>query len=110
MKLFVLYPPVAFVIILLCGMLFSELAKKLACKTTNNPSGKLKCYACGEEASATTARPEYSQFFPFAFFFTIMHVVVLVMATIPNVILSMSGVAILFTLMAIASLFILLRR
>jgi NADH:ubiquinone oxidoreductase subunit 3 (subunit A) len=110
MKLFLLYPPVAFIIILLLGILLSAVTKILALKGAGHPDGKLKCYACGEEASATTSRPNYGQFFPFAFFFTIMHVVVLVMATIPDVILQISGVAVLFAVMALAALFILLRR
>lgn len=40
-------------------------------------------YACGQRGFRNYVNPDYSQFFPFAFVFTIMHVLVLVVATAP---------------------------
>lgn len=45
--------------------------------------GKLDPYGCGQRHVQDYVNPDYSQFFPFAFFFTIMHVSVLVIATAP---------------------------
>ncbi|MFH1477618.1 MAG: hypothetical protein ABIH24_09050 [Verrucomicrobiota bacterium] len=47
------------------------------------PGGKLKPYACGEDMRENRGQPDYSQFFPFAVFFTIMHVLALVVTTVP---------------------------
>ena len=44
-------------------------------------TGKFKPYACGEEASGEKAIPDYQQFFPFAIFFTLLHVAGLIIAT-----------------------------
>ena len=41
----------------------------------------LEGYACGQRNVRHYVNPDYSQFFPFALFFTIMHVLVLVVAT-----------------------------
>ena len=45
---------------------------------------KMEQYACGEDIPAQNVRPDYSQFFPFAIFFTIMHVVALILTTLPR--------------------------
>jgi uncharacterized ion transporter superfamily protein YfcC len=52
-------------------------------------------------------QPDYSQFFKFAFFFTIMHVVALVVATDPAGLTVTSGV---YLGVTVLSLFMLLRR
>lgn len=73
MNHWLLWPPVVFLLILgaalilLRGMsVFSFPAKDGAA------GGKRKAYACGEDMPAGRGQPDYSQFFPFAFFFTIM--------------------------------------
>ena len=53
---------------------------------------------------------DYGQFFPFAFFFTILHVVTLVVATSPARTLQSVGIAIIYVLGALLGLFILFRR
>lgn len=40
-------------------------------------------YACGEELASHLIQPDYGQFLPFAFFFTILHVMALMAATVP---------------------------
>ncbi|MFA5139900.1 MAG: NADH-quinone oxidoreductase subunit A [Elusimicrobiota bacterium] len=39
-------------------------------------------YACGEEFSHAKIAPDYSEFFPFAIFFTLIHVAGLMLATL----------------------------
>ncbi|MFC1501476.1 NADH-quinone oxidoreductase subunit A [Elusimicrobiota bacterium] len=105
-----LSPPVAFLILLIASILASMLFSAISFKNPNNPSGKLKAYACGEEAPTQKVRPSYGQFFSFAFFFTIMHVLVLVIATAPVENIKMYGISALYIAMAITGLFVLLRR
>lgn len=100
-----LFPPVAFVIFLLVGMLLMFLGSKMAAQGRAY-TGKGTPYACGEDVPANKVQPDYASFFPFALFFTIIHVTALIMATIPagNIafmgILYLTGVALsLYTLM-----------
>jgi len=58
---------------------------RISLRTTSNAPGKLKAYACGEDIPQTMVQPDYGQFFPFAFFFTILHVVALTVTTLPAV-------------------------
>ncbi len=83
MGAWILSPPVAFSIILLAALLMSALAKRTSWRGPRGP-GAEKPYSCGEDLEENSFRPEYSQFFAFAFFFTIMHVVALVLATAPG--------------------------
>jgi NADH-quinone oxidoreductase subunit A len=53
---------------------------------------------------------DYGQFFPFAFFFTILHVVTLVVATSPARTLESLAIALIYVLGAVLGLFILFRR
>lgn len=84
MNNWLLWPPIAFLLMLVVAMLqlrgmsiFSAPSKGGAV------GGKRKAYACGEDFKENRSQPNYSQFFPFAFFFTIMHVLALVVATVP---------------------------
>jgi NADH:ubiquinone oxidoreductase subunit 3 (subunit A) len=106
MEKFLLSPPVAFVVLLAVSMLISFFSKYLAAKGTVS-AGKEESYACGEDDELNKVQPDYSQFFPFAFFFTIMHVVVLIIATMPK---NISPMAILYILIAVLALFILFRK
>lgn len=101
-----LAPPLAFVIILLVSMGLSSVTEFLSAKG-GEYYGKTKAYACGEDIPLHNARPEYGQFFPFAFFFTIMHVAALIIATVPS---GMTGMSVLYLVTAILALFILFRR
>jgi NADH-quinone oxidoreductase subunit A len=82
MNNFLLLPPIVFIIILGVVLLQANLMSRLAAKGKQT-SGKGQPYACGEDLGEPRVQPDYSQFFSFAFFFTIMHVVVLVIATAP---------------------------
>lgn len=106
MTTFLLAPPIAFIIFLIISLSISFSGKLVAAKGVDSP-GKTKSYACGEDMPENQGQPEYSQFFKFAFFFTLMHVVVLMVATDPSGISLMSG---LYLIVTVASLFMLFRR
>ncbi len=74
------------------------------------PGGKTKPYACGEDVPSGSIHPDYSQFFPFAFFFTIMHVVALMLTTIPAETIRSGGIVFIYIIGAVIGLFILFRR
>ena len=72
--------------------------------------GRIKSYACGEDVSDSRVQPDYTQFFPFAFFFTIMHVFALIVATVPSGAPSAVAVAFAYMLASVVGLFILFRE
>ena len=107
---FIILPPVAFILILAFFAVLSFLTEKIAYKNPNNPDGKTKAYACGEDVKEHRIRPNYGEFFPFAFFFTIMHVIVLMIATSPENAAGSFAVAALFIVVAFLSILIIFRR
>ncbi len=78
-----LFPPVAFALFLFIGFLLLGLGSLLAGKVSSDSSGKKTQYACGEDIPAQRVQPNYAFFFPFALFFTIIHVTALILATLP---------------------------
>ncbi|MDD5681304.1 MAG: hypothetical protein PHI59_08720 [Candidatus Omnitrophica bacterium] len=104
-----LNPPVTFVIIIFVTVLLSYLSSRIAYRGPQTKESK-KAYACGEEFSDHLIQPDYSQFFPFAFFFTILHVMALVIATVPVEKIETFTIAVVYVLSAAIGLFILLRR
>ena len=103
-------PPVVFAVILLFMLALSFFTEKISYKNPKNPAGKLKAYACGEDVKDHRVRPNYSEFFPFAFFFTIMHVIALMIATSPEKIINSLATAVLFVVVAFLSILIIFRR
>jgi NADH:ubiquinone oxidoreductase subunit 3 (subunit A) len=101
-----LSPPVAFIIFLALALLISQLTAFISAKG-KVISGKNKAYACGEDVSQNRARPEYGQFFHIAYFFTIMHVIALMVATDPA---GLSLLVIIYLAAAMLALLILFRR
>jgi NADH:ubiquinone oxidoreductase subunit 3 (subunit A) len=95
----IMMPPIVFLIYLALSMGLSAVSKKLAAKGVDS-AGKEKAYACGEDMDENQGQPDYSQFYKFAFFFTIMHVVALVVATDPAGISVMSAVYLGVTVLA----------
>lgn len=76
-----LTPPVAFVVALAVIGLLAWLVKGLA--ISGNPSpGKGEPYACGQNVPTGRIQPGYSDFFHFAFLFTILEVVALILGTV----------------------------
>jgi NADH-quinone oxidoreductase subunit A len=106
----ILTPPVAFVALFIVIVLLVLLSTRLAVHPAVVKPGTLKSYACGEDVKDHRARPDYGQFFPFAFFFTIMHVVALIVATVPAENLRILGLALLFVVASGMGLFILYRN
>lgn len=105
-------PPITFLVVL--GVMTVQLAGvrifSAGLKDPKNPGGRFKSYACGEDVKNPRVQPDYSQFFPFAFFFTIMHVVALIVATIPVGSLSAAIIGCVYLIAAAIGLFILFRR
>jgi NADH-quinone oxidoreductase subunit A len=105
-----LTPPLAYLIVLITVLILLRLLKGLSfkCKPEDKACGK--SYACGEDVPTSMIQPDYSAFFPFAFLFTILHVVALVIATAPIQTPGSFAMALLYVAGAITGLIILLRR
>ncbi|MCL2832434.1 MAG: hypothetical protein FWD78_04615 [Treponema sp.] len=89
MNQFMLTLPLDFLLLLIVISVLSVLARGLSPRGASS-NGKGEPYACGQNVSTGRIQPSYSDFFPFAFFFTIMHVATLVLCTIPSGALWMS--------------------
>jgi len=110
MSRLLLTPPISFIIILIVSWLLSYAASFLKFKTKQTPEGTGKAYACGEDIYDNMARPDYSQFFIFAFFFTLAHVATLIITTMPKGTIEVFFIAITYLAAVLVSLFILFRR
>jgi NADH-quinone oxidoreductase subunit A len=80
---FLLSPPVSFLFFLGTAFALYGLGSKMAPKLTK-VGGKLTTYACGEDIPGVKIQFGYRLFFFVALFFTMMHVAVLVIATVPS--------------------------
>ena len=78
-----LSPPVAFLFFLAAALGLYALGRGMAPKPTK-AGGKLTTYACGEDIPGVKIQFGYRLFFYIALFFTMMHVAVLVIATVPS--------------------------
>ena len=92
-----LSPPMVFILILVAAFFFAYLLSKLAMKPKKVPEGLTKEYSCGEDLTAMI-QPDYSQFYPFAFYFTILHVAALMIATVPMATIETSLIAVVYIL------------
>jgi NADH-quinone oxidoreductase subunit A len=104
-----LIPPVAFLVIFTSTLILSGVLSLLSFKGKKS-EGTGKAYACGEEDLGHRPRVDYSQFFPFAFFFTILHVTALMVATIPAETIDSFFIAVLYMVGALTGLVVLFRR
>jgi len=102
-----LTPPIVFILILIAALCVGYLLSKLALKPKKVPEGLTKEYACGEDLPTAMIQPDYSQFYPFAFYFTILHVAALMIATVPMATIETSLIAVVYILGAIIGLFVL---
>jgi hypothetical protein len=106
-----LNPPVAFLAILAASLLLTQAFKRLSFKRKVGEKGaEMQAYSCGEDFKGHMIQPDYSQFFPFAFFFTILHVVALMIATVPAETAHTFTIAALYILGAVIGLVVLLRK
>ena len=100
----------AAVIVFFAVLVFAGLVSKLAFKTNVHTAGECKSYACGEDVKENRMQPDYSEFFPFAFFFTVLHVIALMLATLPVESMNTFVIAIIYILCAIAGLTVIFRK
>ena len=105
-----LSPPIAFSMLLAVILVISGLLSKLSYKRKDALGAVGEAYACGEDNYSTFVQPDYTQFFPFAFFFTILHVVALIIATVPKQTLQAFAIAVVYIIGAVIGLFILFRK
>ncbi len=105
-----LSPPVAFLIMLGVTILLASALSKLSLKPKKHGEGEGKSYACGEDVPTNLMQPDYSQFFPFAFFFTVLHVVALMIATVPIETMESFAIAVIYIAGALVGMAILFRR
>ena len=78
----VLTPPIAFLLVLFLVLALFWFFGRLSFRPPAGQQASRKPFACGEEGQPI-AQPDYSQVFPFAFYFTVLHVVALMAATVP---------------------------
>ena len=105
-----LTPPVVFIAVLVAALFFAYVLSKLSLKPKKIPAGLTKEYSCGEDIKTHMIQPDYTQFFPFAFYFTILHVVSLMLATVPMATMQTFMIAVVYILGAIVGLFVLYKR
>lgn len=73
-------PPIVFLMFIVLFLAGSKYFSLYSHRNAARVQG-LESYACGQRDVRHYVNPDYRQFFPFAFFFTIMHVLALVVAT-----------------------------
>jgi len=110
MDKWLLFPPVAFLVIFIAVCILTYLLGKLAFRKRKIADDSGESYACGEDDYNHAVQPDYSNFFPFAFFFTLAHVATLIMATVTVGTPKVLVVAVVYLASAIVGLYILLRR
>jgi hypothetical protein len=104
-------PPIAFVLLFLVTLSFCGLLSRLSFRNKDAvKNGAKKAYACGEDIPEHRVQVNYAQFFPFAFFFTILHVLAMIVATVPTETINSFFIAVLYILGAITGLVVLFRR
>lgn len=78
-----LSPPIAFLLFMLVGCGLYALGRRMAGAPVPEPM-KDEPYACGEEFQAQRFQFGYQLFFIAALFFTVMHVAIMTIATVPS--------------------------
>ncbi len=102
--------PVAFLVLLVSAAILMGVCSRLAARPKGADKTSRKAYSCGEEFEGHLIQPDYSQFFSFALFFTVLHVVALMIATVPKGTPETVVLALFYVLGAIVGLRILLKR
>lgn len=90
MSQFLLYPPITFIILSIVGYLVYRLGRASGPKASLEER-KISTYACGEDIPGKKVQYSY-HLFHFAFFFTVLHVAALVIATVPSGGIALLGV------------------
>jgi len=103
-------PALAFICVFLFVFVISKMFSLLSFKGGVSGAGDKTPYACGEKNYDPMLQPNYSEFFPFAFFFTIAHVAVLMIATVVMGHRSVLILALLYIIAVVVGLRVLLRE
>ncbi|MBQ2698801.1 MAG: hypothetical protein IJF62_02570 [Firmicutes bacterium] len=98
--------PVLFIIFFLLAYLFIAFMGNYAAVGAESER-KVEAYASGQRNARHRAAPDYSTFFPFAMFFTLMHVLTLVVTTAPS---SALALPLLYICVGLLALLIIFRR
>ncbi|HZW48956.1 MAG TPA: hypothetical protein VFF80_02310 [Bacillota bacterium] len=83
MEAILLSPPILFVFFFFLLRFSSRWLSRYANKSPLDERA-LDAYACGQRNIENYVNPDYSQFFQYAFVFTVAHVMILVVATAPS--------------------------
>jgi hypothetical protein len=110
MSALLLMPPVALTLLVMVVWALSGAAGTLSFKRKGARGALDKPYAGGENIEKHRVQIDYGQFFPFAFFFTILHVVTLIVATSPARNLQGLAISLIYVMGAMLGLVILFRR
>ena len=110
MSILLLVPPVALTLLVLVVWGLSGASAGLGFKRKESRGDLGLPYAGGENIRSHRVQVDYGQFFPFAFFFTILHVVTLIVATSPGRTLQSLVIGGVYVVGALLGLFILFRR
>lgn len=99
-------PPVIFSLLLLTLFGISTWLTRFANKAESGEHSK-DPYACGHRDVENYVNPDYSQYFPYAFIFTVVHILILVVATAPP---EASFTAIIYIISGILAILIAFKR
>ena len=83
MEAIIYSPPIIFILFLLFYGLSSKWFSKYS-NTSISGQHTYESYACGQRDVENYVNPDYSQYYPYAFAFTIVHILILVVATAPS--------------------------
>ena len=105
----ILWPPLALPIVFGAVVVFSFALSRLSLRAPGVAHAG-EPYACGEDAGEHMIRPDYEQFLPFAFFFTILHVMALMATTVPAATPGSFVLAAVYMLCAVVGLMVIYSR
>ena len=103
---FLLSPPIALLLIFLAVIGISSWLSKYS-KNLIKGEHEKDSYACGQRGVQNYVSPDYSEFFPYAVLFTLVHAAVLLIATAPSNVTLLPS---LFILAIMAILYIIFRK
>jgi len=110
MELSLFSPVIAFGVLLAASAILYAVMRVFTAGKRKKGARGLGPYACGEDLPTHMIQPDYGQFYPFAFFFTVLHVVALTATTVPAVSISTIIIAGIYVAGAIAGLTILYKK
>lgn len=110
MNRLLLMPPISFIILLVVCFGLSYIFSKVSFNSKGKKDSQGKPYACGEDCYNHLAQPDYTNFFAFAFFFTLAHVATLVMTTVPRETIKIFAMALVYVIVSALGLYVLLRK